>query len=178
MIYNDLPPNYKYCMECLAFTPHTEDDSDSVCDVCTEVIHSYDFYCMNCGYVFSEDDINGPEYYYETIHNDGCHFGIPCVHDSYIIHIFDPEESNCDHILIEFVSGLSFDDRTKLHSQIMTAKETRCNCKRIKVYFANNKVSVRSWAGHGMDCSNHMEWETTMRCPICGEENVFEDGNC
>lgn len=183
MLFEDVPPGYKYCSDCMAFTPHNEiqlyGDVRHQCVVCDHTFGGYDPYCENCGYIFNEDDINGPDSYFEIIHGPGCHFGQAAIVDINNIQcLHDANESHADYILREFTHGLSFEDYHKLQTQLDYQFEYTCNCQRIKLFYANNRKSISTWHGHGMDCYNHIEWETVMICPICHEEAIFQDGNC
>jgi hypothetical protein len=170
-------------MECMAFTPHSENVdiySEFTCDVCGQDIKNYDNYCGRCGYVFSEDDINGLDSYEQTVHGEGCHHSLPggMNPDFQVSYLRDLDQTYAEQVLDEFVAALSSEDRIRLWGQIQYHRNYNCGCPAITIYLANNRISVRTWSVYSMDCSNAMEWDITMCCPICHEESIFSDGNC
>lgn len=187
MLYSELPENYKYCMECMAFTPHNHIDNDFdnfECCVCHTVIKSYDMTCDYCGYVFNEDDLYGPDSYTITQHNEGCHFGSPRlapnddVVDYAISCLYDSDELYADWLLRQFVNNMRPKDLHKLRPHIKYQESISCGCPKITVYCDTNRIEYKSWYIYSMDCSNAMEWDVTMRCPKCQGVSIFSDGNC
>ena len=123
MLYNHIPDNYKYCMECMAFTPHSENIdvySEFTCDVCGQDIKNYDNYCGRCGYVFSEDDLNGLDSYEQIVHGGGCHHSLPggLNPDFQVSYLRDLDQTYAEQVLDEFVAALSSEDRIRLWQQI------------------------------------------------------------
>lgn len=56
--------------------------------------------------------------------------------------------------------------------------EDDCDCPEHTIYPYTLIRRYSSWNGHGMDCSNHIEWEYYVHCPVCGDEFYVTDGNC
>jgi hypothetical protein len=203
-----LPDGYRYCSNCDRFTPYYEDDTGymkkSVCRVCEH--ETYTEYMCECGHDFDIEGFYDSYPETEIIHGAGCH-NFPEVHEDYYNdddkvfreyktvmsnqygyqHLRIYARSYADVILGEFLESLSNWDILKLEKQLhnilgtgigFNERNHGCNCEEVKVFKVDHCVQYNSRYVYSMDCMNAMEWDFTLKCPICGRLMEHWDGNC
>lgn len=187
-----IPNGYKYCNECKVFSPHVETSKHVLyCDVCETEKNMY-YTCDHCGYDFSENGMSDPlenlsSYSYEvTVHHPGCHlahtFKDPIKQfDEYLFnsgHIHFDLNSYGNRLLYKFIKNMTKEDKIKLAGRLQEECLLKCGCPSLMVIPPNSIVSYNEYHVTSFDCSNALEWDYELRCPICGEINEFSDGNC
>ncbi len=167
----EIPEGYEWCEECQLLTPHGPDFwSNSSCGVCGNTKYSEG--CPNCGW--SEPEDWDPDQVDVPLHGDGCHLF------EYYPNDFDHEAENVRDQHFRWLNRLRaywphrYDPLTRLQEMGLWD----CSCPRVECFRQPMRFGYKQWYGHGMDCSNHIEWAYNVRCPICGEVFDVSDSNC
>ncbi len=189
-----IPSGYEYCQECKCFTPHITDTTtfqyteQHICEVCDHT-KDWDNTCEHCGNDMGEpeDHFAHENSYYKKKHHSGCHCIVEYGNDD--DHYFDKMNGWCgsiylindthvSKILSEFIEDLSNLDLLRFGSELKNANNIECGCPVIEVLPVNNIASYHTHNVYSPDCSNAMDWDYELRCPICGELKYYEDSNC
>lgn len=186
-----IPDGFKYCKECAAFTPHLFEspqygDGILTCNICDDAHYIYDS-CDNCGYYFGEGDEHfPPEYSFKMVkHHEGCHFKEDTSITDHFYYewlghrsIYFMLDTHANRVLKSFLEGLTLKDQWRFNYELAELENQQCGCPEIEVIPVDNCVGFIEHNVYSLDCSNAMEWEYELRCPICGDLKYFADSNC
>lgn len=154
-----IPPGYRWCIECNALTPHTEDKFSFECRIC-QTRSGYGAYCPKCGYD-ADDEVETDLSSDVTLHHSGCHCA-PEV-DEFGVEAWDFPARQIVNDFFGKCSWFPSDHKIlKLHRQYINQE---CGCPKIRVF--RHLHTFGHWAHQTMPDG---EWDggCKIRCPICG----------
>lgn len=178
-----IPEGYLYCNCCCCFTRHVEARfGGKTCAVCGTSKYGPD-QCDHCGYEFGEN-INERQTRTVKLHRSGCHCGdMGKVENGEWVEDWDGNVSYDEWMLQTFICQLrASDHRCHIYDPRILPKLPdnlrECGCPEETVYEVPVTVAFSVRPGDTFVCVNAMEWDYSLRCPICGHVSEFSDGNC